>query len=87
LVSIQIKPTGIESANDFKNKSQTMIDLRGWLKPDFVKEILVRPMSSSATSMSGQSVVKEIPFKFQTNLKLFLVLLFSNNGLSSAFQL
>jgi hypothetical protein len=28
----------------------------GWSKPDFVKEILVRPMSSSATSTNSQSV-------------------------------
>jgi hypothetical protein len=27
----------------------------GWLKPDFVQEIWVRPMSSSATSTSSQS--------------------------------
>jgi hypothetical protein len=28
----------------------------GWLKPDFDKEILVRPMSSISTSTSSQSV-------------------------------
>ncbi len=45
LVSKQRKPLGNKSANDLKNKWQTMIDLRGWLN-----RILVRPMSNSATS-------------------------------------
>jgi hypothetical protein len=47
----------------------------GWSKPDFVKEILVKPMSSSATSTSSQSVScmgRYIPFKL--GLKLIFTL-------------
>ncbi len=43
----------LEGAQSLREDSIT----DGWLKkPDFVKEILVRPMSSSVTSTSSQAV-------------------------------
>ncbi len=41
-----------------KQVSESSTDGYGWSKPDFVLEILVRPMSSSATSTSGHSVAR-----------------------------